>query len=259
MRCVQNLAYNHPEQALQGFLNLDRESMPAGNRNSVLQSIFGNQTNPETASGLLSQLDNEADREIARQFIQNNGASVSGNPKTIATAKEWLEQAEILVTNPTSNTRFELDQAVQTLNKEQLAQLGKDFQTLPPDSRRTVAAILSNSRPDTEIDPNLKGQAISYLISNPAANDPSAQDPSNNSTNSNALASTHAVKWAQTDPAAASAWTSKLPDGEAKSWANKNLAATWMQYDPAAAKKWISNLPAGTRNEVQQFLDSPNP
>ena len=256
MTCIRNLSYSTPEKALQGFLDLDRTSMNENSRNSVLQSIFSNQSSVLAATGLINMLDSEADRETARQIVQSAANSNPNVLRNVSTSAEWLEKAGNAGSEEDSTNRYYLAEAVRNLSKHQLGQLSEDFQNLPPDTRRNVAEILGSRRSDTEIEPNLKGQAISYLISNPPSED---EARTGSYSNPNALASMHVVKWAQTDPAAASAWTRTLPDSEAKTWATKNLAATWMQYDPAAAEKWIGALSPDTRREVKEFIDSKEP
>ena len=254
MTCIQNLSYYNPKQALQGFLDLDRTSMNEVNRNSTLQSIFSNQRNLMSATGLINMLDNETDREFARQVIQSSNDSNPNSLRTASTAQEWLKKVDSVSSSPDSSNSYYLIQAVQSLNKHQLTQLGKDFENLPSESQRNVAQILASTSPfgDYEVDPNLKGQAITFLISNP---EDEKQTHSNPRANSSALASKHVAQWAQTDPVAASAWTSKLPESEAKTWATKNLASTWMQYDPVAAKKWVNTLPIQIRQEVEEFIN----
>jgi hypothetical protein len=64
----------------------------------------------------------------------------------------------------------------------------------------------------------------------------------------------HAVQWLKNDPDAASAWVNRLPASEAKTWAQKNLAANWVKYDFEEAQRWIKALPANERKEVETFL-----
>lgn len=68
------------------------------------------------------------------------------------------------------------------------------------------------------------------------------------------MASMHVVKWAEKDPEAASAWLQTLPAGDAKLWAQKNLATNWAKYDPDATAQWIATLPADARVEVKKYM-----
>ena len=54
--------------------------------------------------------------------------------------------------------------------------------------------------------------------------------------------------------AAASQWVQSLPDGEARSWALKNVAFAWALYDPKEAGQWVDSLPAAARAEVGDFM-----
>jgi hypothetical protein len=48
-----------------------------------------------------------------------------------------------------------------------------------------------------------------------------------------------------------------LPEGEARLWAQKNMAATWAEYDPEAAARWMQSLPTDTRAAVEEFIRNP--
>jgi hypothetical protein len=69
-------------------------------------------------------------------------------------------------------------------------------------------------------------------------------------------ASQFAVNWSKIDPEAASQWVQSLPAGDAKLWAQKNLAANWTQHDPEAVDQWIKTLPAESRGEVEKFMQT---
>lgn len=46
-----------------------------------------------------------------------------------------------------------------------------------------------------------------------------------------------------------------LPDGDAKLWAQKNLATNWKQYDPQAADRWVNSLPPDQRDQVVALMN----
>ena len=50
--------------------------------------------------------------------------------------------------------------------------------------------------------------------------------------------------WAETDPAAAAAWTTGLKDGPARANALEQVAIAWADVDLAAAAQWLHSLPA---------------
>jgi hypothetical protein len=56
--------------------------------------------------------------------------------------------------------------------------------------------------------------------------------------------------WAKDDPAAAGAWTSKLPDGQVKNSAIQQLAVNWYKEDSNAAADWIDALPQGKNRDA---------
>ncbi|MEJ6579035.1 MAG: hypothetical protein QNL33_06095 [Akkermansiaceae bacterium] len=60
----------------------------------------------------------------------------------------------------------------------------------------------------------------------------------------------------ETDPAQATRWLARLPEGPIRLMAQKNLAVNWQNYEPEAVKKWVSSLPAHEQTEVNNFLKS---
>ena len=51
--------------------------------------------------------------------------------------------------------------------------------------------------------------------------------------------------WANTNPQAAAAYVSQLPDGTEKNQIATSLAFSWANQDPQAAAAWVAQLPAG--------------
>jgi hypothetical protein len=68
------------------------------------------------------------------------------------------------------------------------------------------------------------------------------------------LASQHAVHWVLRDPAGAREWVDRLPESEAKLWAQKNMARAWADYDPDAVARWVETVSAESRAEVERML-----
>jgi RNA polymerase sigma factor (sigma-70 family) len=54
---------------------------------------------------------------------------------------------------------------------------------------------------------------------------------------------------ATTDPAAAAAWMSSLPEGVINGGTFATVVGSWAVYDPTAAGQWIQALPAGTTQD----------
>ncbi len=48
----------------------------------------------------------------------------------------------------------------------------------------------------------------------------------------------------------------RLPDGDAKLWASKNVALNWNQYDPGAVSTWLKTLPNDVKTQVQKHLET---
>lgn len=53
-----------------------------------------------------------------------------------------------------------------------------------------------------------------------------------------------AAQWAEEDASAAARWVERLPEGEARTWAAKNVVLRWSSYSPAAAKAWEAKMAA---------------
>lgn len=236
------VARQKPELAIQQMatLNLD----PSQRRNAI-KKLFDDSENwkPEKTESILAMLSSAEDRQIARNQFEAN----SSNPfaeSTIEKPSDWLEK--VATTDPTNGNSYQLLSLIEEWDKDKLAEVSRGFRSLPDEQKAHVAKILAGSQYDTA--PTLRGEAINYLIANP----PNERKESDEAPTY--LASKHAVFWAQQDPAAASAWVQTLPAGDARLWAQKNLAANWAQYDPDAAGQWVKSLPADARGEVEKFM-----
>lgn len=67
------------------------------------------------------------------------------------------------------------------------------------------------------------------------------------------ITSTLATEWAIDSPSQAAAWVRKLPEGDHRLWAAKNVALVWQNYDPAEAASWIKTLPTADQAAVNRF------
>ena len=59
------------------------------------------------------------------------------------------------------------------------------------------------------------------------------------------MAAQFSAQWAETDPAAAGAWVSKLPPGNLAVNAAANVARQYHRYAPEQAAAWAAQLPPG--------------
>lgn len=243
---VQNLMYQKPEVALKMMGTMDFSD---DERTSMIRNLFSNtRGDTEKAEGLIALLGTEQDRQTARNALATSSSSSQAKN---AKPSEWLETASAFDANTGSG--YQILSQLRNWDKEKLAELTSQFQTMPDAGKRNVAQVLAGD--NNGIDPNLQGEAIRYLVANPI--EPKEGQQTRRTENPVRLASDHAVQMVQKDPFAATVWVQTLPSGEAKLWAQKNLAANWVQYDPDAANQWVKSLPADARGEVQNFLKSP--
>ena len=188
---------------------------------------------------LIGMIGSEEGRRIARDQLeladQGTRAEHAGNPA------EWLEK-----TGANDRSSGNLKQLT-TWDKAQLAELRTRFNALPAAQQQNIASLVAADRTDSEIDPGFAGDAIRALV-----NHQSVISPAND--NGVVASSTYAVRLSMSDPAAATSWINTLPEGEAKLWARKNVAANWQQYDPKAVNQWLTTLPADARNQVTEHL-----
>lgn len=65
-------------------------------------------------------------------------------------------------------------------------------------------------------------------------------------------------RWSRLDPAAAAVWVVQLPEGQARSWAHRNIASQWAALDPVKTVSWIESLPASDSHDaaVQAYAEA---
>ncbi len=247
---LSRLAGSQPEETLK---RLAGSGLSGNERLNVIGNLFGNLGgNPVKAEALLASLATEEERAYARQHISSS-EQTSAIP-AIEKPEEWLET----VGSSGERDNYQLLSVLRNWDKEKMTELGTRFHTMPDDEKSKVAKVLTNDSGHlNNMDPSLKGAAIQHLIAHPPEV-PEGQSSSNMMTQFIAQSSSHAVNWAKSDPAAASAWVQSLPNGDAKIWAQKNLAANWALYDPQEAGQWVNSLPADARNEVREFMKNPD-
>lgn len=246
MGALQNLTYQKPELTLE---LLGEMEMDDNERRSVISNVFANAArNPEKLENLMAMLASDEEREMARTAV---GQSIGGasTPKVEEPA-DWLAQAGEIDHQGSS---YQFVSMLQNWDKEKIAELTGQFRAMPDEGKRKVATLLTGQNFGGEsLDPALQAEAIRYLVATPLEQAENGQEGLR--VQDAHLASVHAVKWAAKDPVAASEWVQTLPAGDAKLWAQKNLAKNWAQYDPDAAGQWVASLPAAARKELEGFM-----
>jgi hypothetical protein len=241
---LTKFGYKNPEAALKLMAGME---LSDNNRQNMLGNVFRNfRGGAEKAEALLALLGSEEDKQAARSAMaQNSNASVS----KVETPDDWLEK--IGTTDPFSGGTYLYLSMLRQWDQQKITDLGSKFQSMPDEQKQQVALILTrNSSSEDKLKP-LQADALRYLIANPVEPKEGQQNQQSRTTDQ---ASEFAVNWAKSDPAAAGDWVRSLPAGEARQWAQKNLAANWAQYDPEATEQWINSLPAEDRPPVKEFI-----
>lgn len=233
---LRALAFEKPETMLQLMAATD---LSAEERATLIQRAFRyNAGSSDTVGLCLKLLRIDEERQIAQQAVAaRQQPAVTAN----LSPAEWLEK----VGESDQGGRKKLGSKLYGMNREQIAELGRQFHHMSDAQKGTVAELLADHYqrlPQTFAD-----ESVRYQVSQPALNPES-------SNKSIGLASLYAVSMVREDPVEAGAWVQSLPAGEAQLWAQKNVAANWTQYDPAAANQWVKSLPAAARGEVQKFM-----
>jgi hypothetical protein len=241
LTALERMTHDKPETAIQW---IDAIDLSAKERNSIIERIFSwSVRTPEESAKLIQQLTTEEDRRAAQAMLVERATNQKPPLPQVAHPAEWLEK--IAATQPRSDERRQYHNMLRTWDPEKLAALASRIRELPADRQQVVASIIveQGCDYDTDYQPSFQGEALRYLAENP-----------DDSLGRVEATSSHAVKWAQKDPAAASAWVNNLPDGDARQWAQKNLAAYWLQYDPEAAHQWLNSLPKSEQSPVRDFI-----
>jgi hypothetical protein len=243
------LVDSSPEEAL-GLLS--GASLDAGSRKIMVSDIFRHYMDQkEKAASLIAQLDNEEDRKNAEAVIGEDTNSPS-SPSFRATIDKPSEMMTAIASiDPYAGNFDRYASLVSNWDQEKMAELCRAFATMPEDQKRNVAIGAAFSARDSP-GSAFVGEAITYYLNHPGTVDSYGQRE--HGPEPITTASVYAVNWAQSDPGSASSWVNSLPSGDAKLWAQKNLANNWSRNDPDAANQWIATLPAKERTEVQTFI-----
>ncbi|MES2923635.1 MAG: hypothetical protein V4819_18915 [Verrucomicrobiota bacterium] len=241
---LDQMADKQPEQALKllGTADLD-----ASARSSVISNIFDHlERNPEKAEALLALLGSDEEKQQARDIIDANSETDSG--KKLDKPSDWLEK--VATFDLKSGNSYVYLSLLRQWDPDKISDLSNQFRAMPDDKKAQVAQVIAENSYET-ISHDLVGDAIRYLVTQPA---PAAGENQGRSRDPVSPASQFAVTWAKTDPAAAGSWVQSLPAGDARLWAQKNLAANWAQYDPQEAAQWVKSLPVDERGKVEHFM-----
>ena len=242
---ISALARQQPADALRLMKNAE---ISEDQRADLVANIFRNLEEGADFDGLIQILDSDEDKKIAQSFIPLDKDSSAA--AKISSPADWLAQAASV--DPDYQSRQRIFSVLADWDQEKIVELGKMLPSLPEDQRRNAALLLANSHKHLlNFSPEVIGEAIRHLIADDITiqadeNDPFSEKPTQ--------ACLHAVNWMLKDPEAASQWVQSLPDGEAKLWAQRNLAINWQLYDPEAVTRWLKTLPSESRTKVEHFM-----
>ena len=251
-------AIKNPTEALKmlGSMGLSENSR----RNVIGNTFRSARGNPKKMEELMAALESEEDMAIARQFVEvKEGGLVSKDPAQIKEPKEWLEA---VMSRDTANRLVYLHY-MERWPKEKIDASADEFRGMAAAEKSSLALLLADSNFSASGAggaQELKGEAIRYLVENPPPKEENkgqgGADPFGfgGQADPNSAASSYAVFLAQKDPDAASQWVQTLPAGEARQWAQKNLAKNWAMYDPEAMQQWVATLPSAERKGVEDYL-----
>lgn len=240
------LARKNPEETLKRMGELDLRVDARKNLISNMFSSLG--SDPERAASLIARMDSEEDRNQARETLdaRKNGQSEG---KSVDPA-DWLEKVSGLDPKSTGNA-YRYFNSMEHWDPGKIAALNQQFSAMPDDKKLQTAQVIATGRGYSNSSFPVVGEAIRYLVINPVARPEGQNDPN---TDPLLMASEYASRLAVRDPGAAIEWVQTLPAGDAKLWAQKNLASNWNRYDPKAAERWVNALPPNARNEVRTFM-----
>lgn len=231
------------------FRRMEEMELGEDERRNVIQNAIGYQSHDaEKAEALIALLSNETDQEIARSILKGR----SGNEDQSKPDKpdDWLERMSGL--DPKNGRAYSLMSSIQNWDMEKMSELKSQFNKMPDEKRQIVAQVIVNNANSASSGSELQGEAIRYLVANPVE---TSENQRNTGRDIISTSSSYVVNLALNDPYAATEWIHTLPAGDAKSWAEKNLASNWAQYDPKAVEQWLKTLPPASREDVKKFMN----
>lgn len=226
------------EEALELFQNAN---LNEAGRRRFLEMLSWND-GAEIIEGLMPHLET-ADRDFITKKMENE-PKFSDPTKDLKTAADFSEA--LAKVDHQVFTRYA--SSMQGWNAEQKAQFQTDYAAMQGEKRHRVTAMLAGAA-----DLEMRASAVSEILGNEVAREVAGWDENRAAS----IASTFAVELFNQDVDRGATWVSGLPDGDARTWVAKNLAANWKRYDSAAAEKWVNSLPAGEQGAVRSFLENP--
>ncbi len=241
---IQQLAGADPADAISrlGSLGLSPDE-----RSSVLSNAFARVGNsPDRQEALIALLSTAGEKAEARKLLE---LAALGNGRDGAKApSEWLKAID--AASATGNTSWYFARETGRWNAEQVSEFNQEFDGMSAEAKSKVAGQLASRADDAGGNDILIGNAVKYLVENPPEKTESRRfhdNPSNS-------AAVFAMRLASSDLSAASTWIDSLPQGDAKTWARRNVAMDMRQYDPAAVRDWIKTLPPVERDDLNGYL-----
>lgn len=201
LTALERMTHDKPETAIQW---IDAIDLSAKERHSMIERIFSwSVRTPEESAKLIQQLTTEEDRRAAQAMLVERAANQETPIPPVADPAEWLEK--LAATQPRSNESRQYNNMLRTWEPAKLTELASRLRELPEERRQQVATIIVEQGCDYDSDyqPVLHGEALRCLAANPDASPTIVK-----------TTSTHAVKWAQQNPAAADQWLNSLPKAE---------------------------------------------
>lgn len=200
---------------------------------------------PGEIEQLIAGLTSGEDRESAREqlgLIRTPLKTGKDQPPS-----DWLETLSSPAFSRDDSYPFFV--ATRGWNEEQVSEFRTAFDRMDKEGKQKVALLVGSREDGNEA---FTGDAIRYLVSNPPEKTTEGggyppEDP-------RMAASKHAVRLASKDLSSASAWINSLPAGDAKKWAQRNVAMDLRQYDPRAVEQWVKSLPASERVDLEGYL-----
>lgn len=250
-RALEMISYKDPKYALTNLSEASERYKPW----LISRALSGAKGNTEKQQELIALMGSEKDKLLAQELLKIE--KLKWNKEGEAQEPSaWLDVLGSLDVTGVKRPYTLLTQ-IRSWDKSQLAALKPDYNKLPIEQKQNIARVIAKVGRYNYYDVEFSGEAIKTLVTNPipSKHNPFSQGGGYNSADPILASSKYVVWLSGSDPAAATSWLSSLPNGDAKLWASKNLAANWAKYDPKAVKKWMKTLPSDTKREVQKHMD----
>jgi hypothetical protein len=192
IQALQNMSYEKPEAVLSHLAGME---IADERRQSLIRNVFANAARePAKVETLMGLLENEADREAAQGAVAALSLGGGGSVPEVRDPGDWLAKAGEI--DPNSGSGYQFMSMLENWDRGKIADLAGQFRTMPDENKRKIATLLSgNSFGMNELDPGLQGEAIRYLVANPA--EKAAGDQGGREARDEQLASFHAVRGGQ--------------------------------------------------------------